>query len=196
MQGRATLDEIGKQYGTDKASGSHCYLDWYEPMLEPMRDRPIVFLEIGVASGASLKMWHDYFTRAFIFGMDIEPSRSDVARTLERGIVTIGDQSNADDLERAAPTLLHVVNDDGGHDPGHQVFSYKHLMPRLAPGGLYLLEDIGHTEVAEFLTRMAKHCIMRTWESDVDEWVRNNGPRIESMAFFYETSATRIKQEL
>jgi hypothetical protein len=195
MDARPTLDELGHQYGTDKASGSHDYLDFYQPMLEPMRDKPIVFLEIGVAGGASLKMWHDYFTEAFIFGMDISPSCADVSRELSRGVVTIGDQSSTEDLARAAPELLHVVNDDASHDPGHQVFSYKQLLPRLAPGGLYLLEDIGNTEVAELLTRMARHCIMGSWAEDPDEWIRNNGPRIESMAFFRETSATRIKKE-
>jgi hypothetical protein len=196
MQGRATLDEIGRQFGTDKASGSHDYLNWYDPMLEPMRDQPIVFLEIGVGGGGSLKMWHEYFPHAFIFGMDIEPGRIECAKGLERGIVTIGDQACTEALDRAAPPVIHVVNDDGGHNPEHQVISYKHLLPKLVPGGLYLLEDIGHDEVAEFLTRLAKHCIRGTWSSDSDPWVQTYGPRIGSMGFFYETSATRIKRDI
>ena len=56
-----TLDELGHKYGTDKASGSHDYLRWYEKFFQPIRYKSITFVEIGVASGASIKAWRIIF---------------------------------------------------------------------------------------------------------------------------------------
>ena len=54
---RATLDEIGLKYGTDKSSSHHHYLPFYETFMAPLRDAPITLLEIGVYQGASLRTW-------------------------------------------------------------------------------------------------------------------------------------------
>ncbi len=37
---------------------------------------------------------------------------------------------------------LDLVIDDGSHEPGHQLKTLVKLFPRVAPGGLYVIEDI------------------------------------------------------
>jgi RHS repeat-associated protein len=71
-----TLDEIGLKFGTDKSSIYHNYLSFYERFFERYRDEPIKLLEIGVAGGASLAMWNEYFPQALIVGADIDPELS------------------------------------------------------------------------------------------------------------------------
>jgi RHS repeat-associated protein len=67
-----TLDEIGLKFGTDKSSIYHNYLPFYERY----RNEPMKLLEIGVAGGASLAMWTEYFPNSAIVGADIDPEVS------------------------------------------------------------------------------------------------------------------------
>lgn len=192
-----TLDELGLKHGTDKASGSHDYLRWYETFLAPLRKQHFQFIEMGVGSGGSLATWRDYFPYAHIIGMDIEPDKVQYEDG-GRVSVVIGDQSVPADLDRVlqdipSPWQPMVINDDAGHQPEHQIFAYKYLLPHLAPGGLYFLEDIGGESVTEFLCTLAKRCVHGNWQDDHDEWIRNHASRIESISFYRETSATRMK---
>ena len=67
-----TLDELALLYGTDKSSLDHNYTETYDRLFHSLRNAQITLLEIGVSSGASLKMWLDYFPLAHIVGFDIE----------------------------------------------------------------------------------------------------------------------------
>jgi cephalosporin hydroxylase len=59
-----TLREIYNSYKhlpvCDKGT-THSYIEKYEEILAPYRDRPITLVEIGVESGGSLAMWAEYF---------------------------------------------------------------------------------------------------------------------------------------
>jgi hypothetical protein len=59
-----TLDELAIKHGTDKSSPYHDYCRIHEELLAPLRHEPVALLELGVANGASLRMWGDYFTQA------------------------------------------------------------------------------------------------------------------------------------
>jgi hypothetical protein len=54
-----------------------------------------------------------------------------------------GDQANVQDLERAlARGPYQVIIDDGGHTMRQWITSLRVLLPRLPPGGVYVLEDL------------------------------------------------------
>ena len=55
---------------TDKQT-LHGYLDIYDSLFLKLRDKDINFMEIGVLAGESLQLWHRYFTKAIIYGLDI-----------------------------------------------------------------------------------------------------------------------------
>jgi len=59
-----------EHYDTDKVANR--YLDVYDPIFEPLVDKYITLLEIGVQKGGSLLFWRDYFPNATIVGIDIE----------------------------------------------------------------------------------------------------------------------------
>src|SRR5437588_12397337 len=65
-----TLNDPGILHGTDKTSLSNDYLRHYEEIFAPFRDRAITLCEIGIAQGASLKVWGEYFPKAQILGID------------------------------------------------------------------------------------------------------------------------------
>ena len=123
------------------------YFPVYERHLERFRHRPVRVLEIGVFSGGSLEMWRSYFgTNATILGVDIDEACLAYAGP---GIeIAIGDQSDptfwAAVLADRPP--FDIVIDDGGHQTDQQVATIEALLPNMAPGGVYICEDVHHEQ--------------------------------------------------
>jgi hypothetical protein len=137
-----SLDEIGLETGTDKASSHHGYLDFYDRFFEKLRGRPVRILEIGVLQGASVKMWETYFPYGLVIGADINP---DVVRFESKRIkIEIIDQSNIQNLidlgVKHGP--FDVIVEDGSHLWEHQITSLRTLFPFLKDKGFYIVEDL------------------------------------------------------
>ena len=161
-----SLTELANLYGTDKGTmgpssgwGGHNYTDIYEAYLGTYRQSPVVLLEIGLgvkgsqwdspivhgrnAGGASLKMWHDYFPEAKIYGIDINE-----CRYLENSRIRtfVADQGRIEDLEAVVEAIggidFDIIIDDGSHRPDHQQVSFSYFFRKLKSGGLYFIEDL------------------------------------------------------
>ena len=133
------LFELGRRYGSDKFT-SHGYHRYYTPLLQPLRNKPIRLLEVGIDRGSSLQLWLEYFPRATIYGMD----RSTESEG-ERFRVYQGDQSRREDLRKVLALIdgsLDIVIDDGSHVPAHQLLTFSEFFPRVSAGGIYIIEDI------------------------------------------------------
>jgi cephalosporin hydroxylase len=139
---KISLDSIGLKYQTDKASSYHNYLIHYEEIFTPMRLQDFDMLEIGVYYGASIRMWHEYFPEARIVGVDVNPLDFDTSR-LPRFTFIQGNQAEPLFLHQLAQQFnFRLVVDDGGHFWAHQIFTFQTLFPLLAPGSVYVCEDI------------------------------------------------------
>ena len=139
-QNNSDMYGLGLKYNTDKVL-EHRYDRIYSMFLEPLRDKKIKLFEIGSGSeAASFKMWIEYFKNGLIYAMDISEERS-----LERGVMYLGDQSKIEDLERMANLIGYcdVIIDDGSHQPQHQIETFNYLFENmLKEGGVYIIEDI------------------------------------------------------
>lgn len=121
----------------------HHYLPIYERYFGPLRSQPIRFLEIGVAKGGSLEMWRSYFgDQALIYGIDIDPACAQFDGAAAN--VRIGSQADPSFLNAVVDEMggVDVVLDDGSHKMDHIRTSLRTLFPRLALGGLYMIEDL------------------------------------------------------
>jgi hypothetical protein len=58
----------GGKYKTDKDWNGYTRI--YYELLKEFKNDPIDFFEIGIYFGASIKMWHDFFTNGKIYGID------------------------------------------------------------------------------------------------------------------------------
>lgn len=140
-----TLDQIGLRHGTDKASNGHGYLDIYADIIP--NDRPIDLLEIGWYEGASMRMWRDYLhPGSTITGVDIEPKppidgvRFIHADATSRDLLRHeGFRGPFADLEAVR---FDVIVDDGSHLSPDVIRTFELLWPHVAPGGLYIIEDL------------------------------------------------------
>ena len=131
-----TLNEMGLRHQTDKASTHHCYLDNYETYIGHLRDKEFTLLEIGVASGASIRLWREYFSKAKVYGIDNNPDCAGEG-------IFIGDQRDTVFLDGVLANigLPDVVIDDGHHLGSSTIASFKHLFPKIAQKGIYIVED-------------------------------------------------------
>jgi|HubBroStandDraft_6_1064221.scaffolds.fasta_scaffold398025_1 hypothetical protein len=151
------LDAIAAKHGTDKSSvgtrklSAKAYTIAYGNYLEPIRNEPIVILEIGIWRGSSLRMWEEFLPNAKLFAIDIDPA----CRTHEtsRSKVFIGDQTDAAFLKGVAETVgqpFDCIIDDGGHRMEHHQASLPVLWPYLKDGGWFAIEDLHTCYVPEF----------------------------------------------
>lgn len=151
-------DDIARRCGTDKASSHHGYVEHYQQRLE---DRKVErLLEIGVAHGYSLRLWHEVFPDALIVGVDIVPE----CRLHQRTNVAVITADASHPASMAAISTLHgpfdVVIDDGSHDERATWMAFEELYPRLAPGGIYFVEDLDLAD--EWVLRF-----VATWDLEV-----------------------------
>jgi hypothetical protein len=143
------LNELAIKYETDKSSQVHNYTKIYEDILLGRNIKSL--LEIGVHTGASHRMWRDYFPDGIVYAID--HNVFDVNRYGELGdriIHYVADQSKIDDLENAMTffnTKFDLIVDDSSHYPEHILISLKTIFKYLNDDGLYIIEDIENPEI-------------------------------------------------
>lgn len=133
------LSKIAQKCGTDKLE--HGYIDHYKQYFENLRHKEMNILEIGIAQGASLCMWKEYFPHSIIHAIDIRDKsnyESDRIRVYQ------GDQNDSEFLKRIAKEAgrFDIIIDDGSHVSKHIITSFITLFPFLKPNGIYVIEDL------------------------------------------------------
>jgi len=153
------LAQLAQRYGSDKGlnyknAPSHHYARVYQSLFETRMLQPVRIMEIGLCRGLfegwkqddipSLRMWLEFFPNATVFGVDI----SDFSwYSHDRVRIFRADQSSEDSLHENVvreldDATLDIIIDDGSHASWDQQVTFKQLFPRLAPGGIYVIEDL------------------------------------------------------
>src|SRR5690349_9455306 len=153
------LADIANRCGTDKGTvpqQGHAYAIIYNDLFRPLRDKPIRLLEIGLSIGGpefgaskdrevsnipSIRMWHEAFPRAHLYGLDI----CDFYKFETDWFTFIqADTGDADALAkiRALGVEFDIIVDDGSHASYHQQLAFDILYPLLKAGGFYIIEDL------------------------------------------------------
>lgn len=150
------LCSIMKRNNSDK-SGTHNYTVVYDLMFKHLRSTSINIMECGIGStnstyscnmgpngtpGASLFGWADYFTKASIYGCDIDES---IIISHDR-ITTFGcDQTNPKiikEMWNKLPQEFDIIIDDGWHVFEANKCFFENSFYKLKSGGIYVIEDI------------------------------------------------------
>jgi len=124
------------------------YFSVYEYHLKRFRGTDVVIAEVGIYSGGGLKMWRNYLgPHAHIIGVDISErvmAYKDNPRYGRPDQIFVGDQNSSEFWTRFKQSVprLDVLIDDGGHLPELQISTLKAIFDHLAPGGVYICEDI------------------------------------------------------
>lgn len=118
------------------------YLSLYERLFEDLRHRPLTILELGVHSGHSLHLWHQYFPAATITGLDMRGRPDDMPSDRVRYV-----QGRQEDPAAIAEAVrdgpFDIIIDDASHVGRLTKATYGLLFrDHLKAGALYVLEDI------------------------------------------------------
>ncbi len=149
-----SLCDIFARWGRDTDKNTdHSYGPVYEKLLAPFRESADVVLELGVDKGGSLRVWHDYFVKALIIGVDNNPQ----AMIIRRGriLTYCVNLASTDELARqllggTSLNSIDVIIDDGSHLLGHQLGCLMTLWRFLKPGGIYCIEDASSLAEGEY----------------------------------------------
>ena len=152
------LTDLADRFGSDKGSrlNANMYSRIYERFFARLRHRALCIVEIGLlmsdggeakgtraaTSAPSLAMWSKYFPNALIVGFDIDDFS---AVSLPRCKTIQGDCSSRDDLARLVQETnrpIDILIDDASHASHHQQTALGFLFPHIAPGGIFVIEDM------------------------------------------------------
>lgn len=129
------------------------YLEAYDAVLSDRRDDALALLEIGVQNGGSLEVWARYFPRARrLVGCDIDPRCGQLTFDDPRITVLVGDaaEDTVAAAVRSAETAYDVIIDDGSHRSDDIIRTLVQLLPLVADGGVYLIEDLHCSYLGSF----------------------------------------------
>jgi SAM-dependent methyltransferase len=132
------------QNNTGKKITKWTHYFWvYEKHFAHLRDKEFKMLEIGVLNGGSLEMWRNYFPKAKIVGIDINPDCRNHEQADKNIFVRIGDQSDEKFLQDLIDEFgeFDLILDDGSHHVDHVNRTFQYLYPKLKDGGIYFIED-------------------------------------------------------
>jgi demethylmacrocin O-methyltransferase len=134
-----TLDELSVKHDTDKGSMGHWYTPHYEKIFEPIKLNVQSVCEVGVGSGASLKMWRDYFQGATIYGVDMNHNNDMGSRI----VLYECEQTDCVGLrDKLQDKKLEIIVEDASHDQEKTMKTLDCLWPILESKGWYVIEDM------------------------------------------------------
>ncbi|MDF0599652.1 hypothetical protein P1J78_02800 [Psychromarinibacter sp. C21-152] len=154
-RGVVNLTDLADAAGSDRGSAKHRYTELYQMLFHPLRQRRLKVVLLGLDGGigverpelsaptaeATVKMWLDYFPKAAFTALDRAPAAPVHDPRLGYTPCDFEDPAAIAAAVDGAPDL---VIDDATHASHHQQNGFRALFPRLAAGGLYVMEDLRH----------------------------------------------------
>lgn len=138
----SSLYAAHKGYVSDKWAS---YLPVYDRWFAAYQNQPVNLLEVGVQNGGSLQIWGKYFAQAKrIVGCDINPDCAKLSYDDAHISLVLGDVKTASVREQilAKSNVYDIIIDDGSHKNADIIKTFQYFYPRLAPGGIYVVEDL------------------------------------------------------
>lgn len=160
-----TLTRLANRFHSDKgtAGDAHSYAVHYQRSFQHRRFESLTLAELGlkrvddrrrssnsaegssnleVDTAPSLELWRTYFPNAKLIGFDIDDFSS---VRIDNCAIIQGDSSSSDDLKQIlqlADGKIDIIIDDASHASHHQQIALAELYDSLAPGGVYVVEDL------------------------------------------------------
>ena len=148
---------------TDKNT-SHSYLPLYQRLLESKKNTAKRVLEVGIAKGGSIKLWHDFFPNATVYGLDIIGASSVWGTLHNNSRIQLYTSYNAYDERLFASTFLakgeqfDFMLDDGPHDLESMIQFIRLYSLLMTDDGILIIEDVQAWEwIATLIDAVPEH---------------------------------------
>jgi len=117
------------------------FFDTYSQYFSKVRDGNLKLLEIGVDTGASLRLWKNYLPNSNIYGLDIDHACKKYEE--DRIKIFIGGQTDNSILNEVIKEGPYdAIIDDGSHVNKFTIETFNKLFPHVTSKGLYVIEDL------------------------------------------------------
>lgn len=117
-------------------------LDLYEQKFMKFKDRPVTYVEVGIAHGESLQWAESYFAQGSkIIGVDLYEPDSAPANAITYIINQLDSEKLTAMAKKEGP--FDIIIDDGAHTRPTAENTFNSLYPFLSKGGYYIIEDWG-----------------------------------------------------
>lgn len=164
----------------------------YEKYLSPLRLQPLKMLEIGLGCdmaygpGASYYTWLEYLPKVDLYYIEYNALCAEKWASATTGAtIFTGDQADVAFLEKFLKETageFDVIVDDGGHTMVQQMTSFDALFPALKPGGIYFVEDLQTSYMANYgggAVGSGMVTMMERIKGNLDDLI-TGAPRMES----------------
>jgi len=154
------LCELAYKYGSDKGPQiNHVYTPYYYNLFKDKRDSVKKVFEVGIAdakrmksipqyqTGASLRMWRDFFPNAEVYGIDIVPSMMFEDERIHTYVCDSTDREGVKKLIDEIGADIDIFIDDGNHSVNFQIDTCKAFKPLLQKDVIYIIEDVAYSTV-------------------------------------------------
>ena len=172
-----TLCGIMNYYGSDKGNGHHNYSKLYHDLFKDIRDLELSIFELGMGTnnvyiksnmgaagkpGASLRGWADYFSKAKVFGADIDGAIVNGPHDTDRIKTYWVDQTSPIAIkslwQKFSSELFNIIVDDGLHEVDGNMVFLENSHHKLKKDGVYIIEDVMPKDISEFNIRLSSFC--------------------------------------
>lgn len=141
---------------TDKNT-LHSYINQYDKILRKLKNKKINVIEIGCFQGGSIKLWHDYFEKATIYGCDIEDNikLKEIKNDDRINLYLNEDAYNKEYVNKYfKDKKFDFMLDDGPHTLESQKKFIELYLPMLTDNGIFVIEDIQDIKHIKELTEV------------------------------------------
>ena len=131
---------------TDKNT-VHSYLGLYQSLLISKKTTAKKVLEIGICHGGSIKLWHDFFVNAIVYGLDIMPMQ-DVWPELKKKRIVLHTSTDAYNESFFRDNFLNknikfdFMLDDGPHTLESMIKFIQLYSQIMTDDGILIIEDV------------------------------------------------------
>lgn len=157
-------DKLETGFQLDKFD--HMYLQkYYDKEFTPRRNDEITLIEIGVATGISMRFWSEWFTNGKIYGVDLGHESRETDFYLRHNLNNIYWENGLTNsfLNRFENNYFDYVIDDGSHKIEDQIIAIKKYLPKVKPGGKMVIEDIMNIHYIPILIESIDKKLAEEW---------------------------------
>jgi cephalosporin hydroxylase len=177
---------------TDKNT-VHSYLETYTRLFE---NRTVTnVLEIGIKDGGSIQLWHDYFDKATVYGIDVDEVTGFPAIPNPRLIMmkanAYSEQTIATLLQKSCGQKFDVLIDDGPHTLESMKDFVRLYLPLLSDRGVLIIEDLQDISWYDIL----KSCVPDSLQSQCCVYdLRESKNRYDDILFVLDLGLDRKRK--
>lgn len=138
------LIDIVNNEKTDKNT-VHSYLNLYQSLLQKKKYSCKNVIEVGVQWGGSIKLWHDYFPNATIYGCDIYEESIMWDQIMNNNRIKLFNSINAYDplfVNKIKDIRFDFAIDDGPHTLESMIQFIQLYLPLMTEDGIFIIENV------------------------------------------------------